>query len=114
MLFDRPCVTPAEFETQSGWHLQPEGLCRGDLCIPLPNSAVLDGELDLDAVATALGSSFVSDVAAGLYALGPRVAAHSIESAQAPDLVLPDVHGHPFSLSELRGKKVLLLAWASW
>src|SRR5215469_5283683 len=114
MLFDRLRVTPAEFETRSGWHLQPEGLCKDDICVPLPNSAVLDGELDLRAVAAALGSPLVTDVAAGLYALGPRVAAHSIESAQAPDLVLPDVHGRPFALHELRGKKVLLLAWASW
>jgi hypothetical protein len=31
-----------------------------------------------------------------------------------PDLTLPDVQGNPFSLRSLHGKKVLLIAWASW
>jgi hypothetical protein len=36
------------------------------------------------------------------------------DSAAAPNLVLPDVHGRPFELASLRGTRVLLLAWASW
>ena len=114
MLFDRPRVALSEFEERSGWHLQPEGLCQDDICVPLPSSALLDGELDLHEVATTLGSPLVSDAEAGLYSLGPRVAAHAIASAKARDVVLPDVRGNSFSLSQLRGKKVLLLAWASW
>ena len=114
MLFDHPRVSPTEFEARSGWRLQPQGLCHEDVCVPLPASAVRDGELDLREVATALGSPLVADDDASLFALGPRIAARALASAQAPDLVLPDVHGRPFALRELRGKKVLLLAWASW
>ena len=40
MLFDRARVTPAEFETRSGWDIQPEGLCRGDVCIPRHRNSV--------------------------------------------------------------------------
>jgi hypothetical protein len=29
-------------------------------------------------------------------------------------VTLPDRHGNPFSLSALHGKKILLVAWASW
>ena len=32
----------------------------------------------------------------------------------APEFVLPDRSGNEVRLSDFRGKKVLLLAWASW
>ena len=32
----------------------------------------------------------------------------------APDFELPDLAGHMHRLSDHRGKKVFLLAWASW
>jgi peroxiredoxin len=32
----------------------------------------------------------------------------------APDFTLPDLAGKPHTLSHLRGKKVLLVTWASW
>ena len=32
----------------------------------------------------------------------------------APDFTLPDRNGKPVKLSQFRGKKVLLLTWASW
>jgi peroxiredoxin len=32
----------------------------------------------------------------------------------APDFTLPDLDGRMHSLSDYRGKKVFLLAWASW
>jgi peroxiredoxin len=33
---------------------------------------------------------------------------------QAPDLALPDVNGHPVSLTSFRGKYLLVDFWASW
>jgi peroxiredoxin len=33
---------------------------------------------------------------------------------EAPDFTLPDIDGKQHSLSDYRGKKVLLLSWASW
>jgi hypothetical protein len=111
MLFNRPRVSVQEFEKKSGWHLRPEGLCHDDVCVPFPHST---GELELAAVAHAFGSPLVEDVDAGVWSLGLPVAAHAIACARAPDLMLPDVDGNVFHLESLRGKKVLLLAWASW
>jgi hypothetical protein len=112
MLFNQPAVSLEEFESRSGWHLRPEGLCRDDLCVPLSGPVVHGNQLDLRAVADALGMPLVAD--AGLIALGPRAANHVLQTVAAPEVVLPDVHGNLFDLASLRGTKVLLLAWASW
>ncbi len=37
-----------------------------------------------------------------------------LSSLEAPDFTLPDINGKIHSLSDFRGKKVLLLTWASW
>ena len=40
--------------------------------------------------------------------------AKALASLEAPDFTLPDLDGRRHSLSEHRGKKVLLVAYASW
>ena len=40
--------------------------------------------------------------------------AQALASLEAPDFTLPDLDGRPHSLSEHRGKKVFLVAYASW
>jgi hypothetical protein len=42
------------------------------------------------------------------------VRATRLASLEAPDFSLPDLAGRRHSLSEQRGKKVLLVAYASW
>ena len=52
--------------------------------------------------------------------LGPRAAAPRRKAeglpigAAAPDFELPDLAGVRRKLSDFRGKKVLLITWASW
>ena len=105
-------VSAAELERVTGWHLTAEGLCREDRCIPF--AAPDASAIDLVAVASALGRPLVRDERHGLFALGAEYGGHALTSAAAPDLVLPDVNGEMFSLASLRGRKVLLVAWASW
>ena len=115
MLFDTPRVSPEEFEVRSGWHLQPEGLCKADVCVPLPRDLLGDdGCLDLAHIGSALQMPLVDDASAHLWALGPPAGPTVLTSAQAPDLVLPGLDDQPFAISSLRGTKVLLLVWASW
>ena len=112
MIFRAARVSPAELERVSGWRLKPEGLCREDRCVPFNST---DPEwVELAAVAQALGAPLVHDPRHGLWALGAQAGGRALQSATAPDLELPDVNGAPFRLSSLRGRKVLLLAWASW
>jgi cytochrome oxidase Cu insertion factor (SCO1/SenC/PrrC family) len=56
----------------------------------------------------------VHDEAHGLWALGPESGGRALTTAVVPEITLPDRNGNAFSLSSLRGQKVLLVAWASW
>ena len=107
MITDRLEVDPAEFERETGWALKPEGACRGDLCV------VLAGRT-LPELAERLSMPLVHDVEAGLWGLGPRVEPIFEAGGAAPDFELPDLDGRRHRLSDQRGHKVLLLAWAPW
>ena len=113
MILDSLHVDPATFERQTGWAIKPEGACKGARCVPLP-AVSPGGPVDVRALAARLGMPLVRDEAAGLWALGPEAGGRALTDAQAPDFVLPDLAGRAFRLSSLRGRKVLLVAWASW
>ena len=113
MIADRLDVTPEELERQTGWELKPEGLCKDDQCVPLPDGSGTDGVVDLTVVAERLGMPLVHDEGHGLWALGPEAGDRVLASAELPPIVLTDVDGRPFDLASLRGEKVLIAAWAS-
>jgi hypothetical protein len=47
--------------------------------------------------------------------VGPAsLTGRALATAQAPELTLPDLDGNVFSLSSLRGQKVIVVSWASW
>jgi hypothetical protein len=111
--FDR--VEPAAFADRTGWQAKPEGLCRGEICVPAPGSLRDDGSLDVSVAAARLGMPVVHDEAHGVWAVGPATAtgrALSTAVAADPELVTRD--GSPFRLSSLHGRKVLLVAWSSY
>lgn len=117
MILDTLDVPVQDFERATGWSVKPQGACKGEVCVPLPDRARLDGgRVDVTGVAERLGMPLVADDAHGLWALGPESlpAGHALTTAVAPELELPDFDGNPFKLSSLRGRKVLLVAWASW
>lgn len=117
MLLTRPTVDPAALEARTGWHLEPQGLCRDDRCVPLPDDARGtgdDGRLDVAVVAERLGMPLVADPEHGLWALGPEVTGRALTSAVLPDLTLLDLEGREVRLRSYLGRKLLLVAWASW
>ena len=115
---ERVFVPAADLERATGWTLKPEGLCREAVCVPVRDRAALTGAagVDLAAFAAALGRPLALDVAEGTAALGTAAAdrAASLASLEAPDFALPDLAGRLHTLSEHRGKKALLIAYASW
>jgi hypothetical protein len=112
LLHDRT-VGADEFEAGTGWALRAEGACRGEICIPLlePTGATVDA-VDL---ATQMGLPVVRDDEHDLWAIGPWPGSgRALVSAEAPELVLPDLDGNQFRLSSLRGQKVVIVAWAPY
>jgi hypothetical protein len=112
MIINTLAIPRGEFERRTGWALKPEGACKGDMCVPLPE---VDGDtLDVRMLAERLGMPLVQDEGRGLWALGPESGGTALTTAEAPDLALPDLDGREFRLRSLRGQKVLLITWASW
>jgi hypothetical protein len=112
MILEQLEVDPRELARRTGWEITPEGACKADRCVPLPEQS--PSAVDVRALAERLGMALVHDEQHGIWALGPESGGHALLSAELPDIELPDRHGNPFSLRSLRGTKVLLVAWASW
>ena len=98
------------FEAASGWSVKTEGACKGDVCVPLGG-----GPFDLGRTAEKLGMAVVHDPELGVWAIGPEtIGGRALMTAEAPELVLPDLDGREFRLSSVRGQKVALVAWAPY
>lgn len=108
----------ADLPPATGWRLEPQGVCAGDVCVPVPEGAgwVADGRFNLSALARHLGQPEASAPEHGVWSFGapPAAAPAARAGDEAPDFTLPDLDGRPVSLSDYRGHKVLLLSWASW
>lgn len=115
---DGPLTDAATLERELGWTLKREGLCRDEVCVLVPDRAALehDGGVDLRVAAGLLDRPVAVDEPSGLVAVGaPRAARRAaLEDLTAPDFELPDLDGQPHRLSDHRGKKRLLAAFASW
>jgi len=113
-------LSARDAEEATGWEARPEGLCRGDTCVPLPagreQEILRDGRVDVAALWRHLGQPVVRSASGDAWVLArsghDRAAA--LHSLDAPDFTLPDLDGRPHSLSDQRGRKVLLVTWASW
>jgi hypothetical protein len=88
------------------------------MCVPVPpgSALVTDEGVDLGALATLLDRPLAvdRDERAAYLGVSAGERAGALSSLQAPDFSLPDLDGQLHALSEQRGRKVLLVAWASW
>lgn len=109
-------MSASDAEKVTGWTLKPEGMCRADVCVPMPASAVGANEVDVAAFWKRLDGPVVASDARDVWTLGAPAAERNaaLEGLAAPDFTLPDLDGAPHTLSTLRGKKVFLATWASW
>lgn len=113
MILESRALDPDRFAQETGWEIKPEGACKGDVCIPLPDD-VRDG-MDAVAIANAMGLPVVEDEAHGLISIGPEsIGGRALTTATAPEIELPDLDGKLFSLSSLKGNKVVVYAWAPY
>ena len=117
-------VSPDDFTRINGFVLKPEGACLGELCIPLRQDE--DSELyvtregkswvNASRFADKIQQAYVVDHDQDVWSFGQAPAKRTpfLESAVAPDFALTDRSGKEVRLSDFRGKKVLIMTWASW
>ena len=118
MAAGRVLLEPDSLREALGWEFHEGLLCNDAMCIRVEDEAAVlhDGAIDLHAFARALDRPLALDVEERAACLGgsARERGEALASQLAPDFRLPDLVGRPHALSEHRGKKILLVAWASW
>ena len=113
-----------DLKRATGFENKPKGVCREELCFPLPKArkaAFLNKQgkttwFNLSEFARLVRQPVAVDAEAATWFFGPRADEQNgyVTSLKAPDFKLPDMNGKLHSLADYRGKKVLLLTWASW
>lgn len=122
----RVLVGAEELAGVTGWELRAEGLCRGDVCVPVPagerDALAPGGRVDLARFAAVLRRPLALEAgdpsrptpATAVLGDAAEERAEALASLAAPEFTLPDLDGHPVALRDFAGRKRLLLAWASW
>jgi hypothetical protein len=121
-------ITTADLKRATRFEVKPQGVCRDELCFPLPkakhdafiykdssNGNSSQTWFNITAFAQLVHQPVAHDAALATWYFGLRSdQRQQLSSLQAPDFILPDLQGQPHRLSDFRGKKILLVTWASW
>lgn len=117
-------IPVGELTRVSGFELKPEGACLDEICVPVRQDQ--DSELlvrrqgapwfNLTELADRVHQPYLADHESGVWGFGeiPAQRQSFVRDGQAPDFTLPDWRGDTRSLSDFKGKKIMLLTWASW
>jgi len=111
-------VSANDFARATGWTLKPEGLCKGEVCVPVRDAgAMSDGTaIDVAEFARVTGRNMVIDASRNVVAIGEQASSRAalMATLDAPNFTLPDINGNLVSLSDFANRKKLILAWSSW
>ena len=105
----------------TGFEVKTEGMCAGAICY-FPAEAdwkvKRDGTnyFNLTRFAKKMNQVYAVDVENNVWSFTPVPHPHTapLVTGVAPDFALPDRNGKIVHLSDFRGKKVVLVTWASW
>jgi hypothetical protein len=121
-------ITTADLKRATRFEVKPQGVCRDELCFPLPKAkreALIHKDsgsgdsrqswFNMTAFAELVHQPVAHDAALSTWYFGLRAdQRQQLSSLQAPDFTLPDLQGKLHRLSDFHGKKILLVTWASW
>ena len=117
-------ITTNDLARATRFVIKPQGVCRDELCFPLPKNRRAEfiskkgatTWFNLSEFARLIKQPFVTDQKNGVSYFGARAAEQNgyLTSLEAPNFSLPDLNGKLHALTDFRGKKVLLVTWASW
>jgi hypothetical protein len=107
-------VRAADLPRINQFEVKPQGACRADLCIPVGKELKSGEWFNLTGFARRVRQAYIAD--SGTWSFGeiPVVRGDFYQSRTAPDFAVPDRRGRVVRLSDFRGKKVLVVTWASW
>lgn len=113
-----------ELTRVTGFELKPEGACLDDICVPVKQD--VDSDIlvtrqaqewfNVSRLAEKISQASVADHDTGIWSFSaiPVQRASFYDRAEAPDFSLADMDGNQVALSDFKGKKIMLLTWASW
>ena len=113
-------LSSQECAAATGWELKPEGLCQGDVCVPVPKNQASDfvngDTVNIVAFWEHMGRPVLHDKESTtwMFGSGHEDRSRALQSLEAPDFSLPDLNGDMHALSDFRGKRVFLTTWSSW
>src|SRR3989440_13026084 len=117
-------ITTSDLTRATRFVIKSQGVCPDELCFPLPKNRKAEFVskkgattwFNLSQFARLVKQPFVSDQKNGVWYFGVPAAEQNgyLASLEAPNFTLPDLKGKLHSLADFRGKKVLLVTWASW
>src|SRR5215213_2043760 len=107
---ERLRVSAADLPAATGWELKASGLCQGDVCVPVRDTAgLVDGDLiDLAELAARVGLTIAIDAEEAIAVFGgPATAAADVMAGtrRAPDVTLAMLDGGEVKLSDYAGQK---------
>ena len=117
-------VTLSDLTRATGFEVKSKGVCRDELCFPISKarrgaffitrSKVTWFNLSEFARLVRQPSAYDEKHSVWYFGLRTEVQNRFLVSLEAPAFRLPDISGKMHSLADFRGKKVLLVTWASW
>jgi hypothetical protein len=107
-------VRAADLPRINQFEVKPQGACRADLCIPLAKELKSGEWFNLTGFARRIRQAYIADSGAWSFGEIPVVRGDFYQSRMAPDFAVPDRQGRVVHRSDFRGKKVLVVTWASW
>ncbi len=113
-------ISPEDLPRVNGFELKPQGACYADMCVPMnENLLVEQGDkqwFDLAAFADLLGQPYVVDKDANVWSFAeiPARSESMMVDGMAPDFEVTDRAGKVIRMTDLKGKKALIVTWSSW
>jgi hypothetical protein len=117
-------VTLTDLTRATRFEVKPKGVCRDELCFPISKARrraffITRSQVtwfNLSEFARLVRQPTAYDEKHSVWYFGPRTEVQNgyLASLEAPAFRLPDINGKMHSLADFRGKKVLLVTWASW
>lgn len=121
---DNLWVTLPDLTRATRFVLKPQGACLDEFCVPIPKSReaeflrTAEGRklFNVAELARTMKQPVIHDDANAIWLFGsrPESLMKIADTLEAPDFTLPDWKGASRSLRDFRGKRVLLITWASW